>query len=457
MMEQSISQRLAQWVYDLRYEDIPAEVIAAAKRILLDTVACCLGGHRTHDVKAAGQVIQALGGRPEATVIGSTARTNAYNAALINAIQVRAMDYNDIYWKEDPSHPSDMIPAGTAMGERQGKSGRDLLLAIVIGHELEMRLCEFAHPGIRERGWHHATLTAFVSPLVAGKMLDLDPEQLAHATAIAACHSFTLGAVAAGKLSMMKNSADPLATHAGVLAALLAAAGYTGTTEIYEGKEGLYQQLGGQFESELLFADLGQDWRVPQISFKAFPTEFLTQSPVTAALKLVKDNDVQWQDVTEVRVFTIKRAVDILADPSKYHPTEKETADHSMPYCVGAAVIDKMVTPLQFLPERIADPELINFIQKIKVEADDELEAKFPGLQPARVELTLRSGETLAQSVDYAQGDPRQPMTDADLMDKFYGLTKAHMTDKHRRKIAADIAQLEKFDRIETFVSGLAT
>lgn len=455
-MEKSVSQRLAQWVYELKFEDIPDDVIAAAKRILLDSMACCLGGHHSHDAKLMRKVVSELGGRPDATIVGSRDRTNVYNAALMNAVQIRSMDYNDIYWKEDPSHPSDIIPAGIAIGELAGKSGRDLLTAVVIGHEIEMRLCEFAHPGIRERGWHHATLTAFVSPLVAGKMLGLDIDQLTHATAISACRSFTLGAVAAGKLSMMKNTADPMATHTGVLAALLAKEGYTGTIQLYEGKEGLYQELGGDFETELLFDGLGSTWRVPEISFKAFPTEFLTQSPVTAALKLIKEKDVKWQDIEEVKVFTIHRAVDILADPSKYHPTEKETADHSMPYCVGAAIMDRMVTPLQFLPERIADQTLIDFIQKIKVEADDELEAKFPKLQPSRVEFRMKSGETLGKSVDFAKGDPREPMTQDDLMDKFYGLTKPHTSDEHRRQIAADIESLEKFDRVETFVSSLA-
>jgi 2-methylcitrate dehydratase len=455
-MEQSVSHRLARWVHDLKYEDIPANVVEAAKRILLDSMACCLGGHHSHDARLAGKVIRELGGKPDATIIGSTERTNVYNAALLNAIQIRSMDYNDIYWKEDPSHPSDIIPAGIAVGELAGKSGKDLLTTIVIGHEIEMRLCEFSHPGIRERGWHHATLTAFVSPLVAGKMLDLTVDQLAHATAVAACRSFTLGAVAAGKLSMMKNTADPMATHTGVLAALLAREGYTGTIQIYEGKEGLYQELGGNFETELLFDGLGKDWRVPDISFKAFPTEFLTQSPVTAALKLVKEKNVRWEDIEEVKVFTIHRAVDILADPSKYHPAEKETADHSMPYCVGAAIMDRMVTPLQFLPERIADQKLIDFIQHIKVEADDELEAKFPKLQPSRVEFKMKSGENLIMSVDFAKGDPREPMTQEDLMDKFYGLTKPHTTDEHRKNIAADIAQLEKIDHIETFVASLA-
>lgn len=454
-MDKSISLRLAEWAHGLKYEDIPAEVITAAKRILLDSIACCLGGFHSHDSKVMRKVIDGLGGKPESSILGSTVRTNCYNAALMNAIQIRSMDYNDIYWKEDPSHPSDIIPAAIAMGERQGKSGKDLLVAIVIAHEIEMRMCEFAHPGIRERGWHHATLTAFCSPLSAGKMLDLTPEQMMHAIAISGCRSFTPGAIAAGKLSMMKNTADPLSTHAGVISALLAKEGYTGTIQIFEGKEGMYQVLGGNFETDLLFNGLGSDWRVPQIAFKAFPTEYLTQSPVTAALKLIKERNVTWDQIDEVRVFTIHRAVDILADPSKYHPKEKETADHSMPYCVGAAIMDRMVTPLQFLPERIADPKLIDFIQRIKVFADDELEARFPKVQPSRVEFTLKNGETMAMSVDYAQGDPREPMSDQDLMDKFYGLTKPYISDAQRRKIADTIAKLEKLGKVSQFVAEL--
>ncbi len=454
-MAKSVSQRLADWVYELKYEDIPPEVITAAKRILLDTMACCLGGHHSHDAGLVHKVVSAFGGKPESTILGSTEKTNCYNASLMNAVQVRAMDYNDIYWKEDPSHPSDIIPGPIALAEREGKGGKELLVAIVIGHEIEMRMCEFAHPGIRERGWHHATLTAFVSPLACGKMLGLNAEQLMHSVAISGCRSFTPGAIAAGKLSMMKNTADPMATHAGVISALLAQQGYTGTIEIFEGKEGMYKELGGNFETELLFDGLGKDWRVPQISFKAFPTEFLTQSPVTAALKLIKEKNINWEQIEEVKVYTIHRAVDILADPSKYHPKEKETADHSMPYCVGAAIMDRIVTPLQFKPERIADQKLIDFIQKIKVLADDELEKRFPATQPSRVEFKLKSGETLTKEVDFAKGDPREPMTDEDLMDKFYGLTKPHLSDDQRKQIAANINSIENFKTLDQFISAM--
>jgi 2-methylcitrate dehydratase len=454
-MEKSISRRIAEFAYNLRFEDIDPESIRHAKRFLFDTLGCALGGHRAEDCEISLGVIESLGGKPESTLIATGFRTNACMAALANALMVRVMDYNDIYWKEDPSHPSDIIPAALAVGEREGKSGKDLLVGIIIGYEIEMRLCEYVTPGIRERGWHHATLTQLVSPLVAGKMLGLSVDQLTNATGISGCHNFTLGAVAAGKLTMMKNTVDPMATQSGVMAALLAQKGFIGTEEIYEGKEGFCQQMGEGYKPEVLFDSLGREFRIKGCSFKAFPTEFLTQSPVTAALKLVKEHDIKWEDIAEVKVHTIHRAVDILADPSKYHPTSKETADHSMPYCVGAAIMDRMVTPLQFKEKRIADPKLIDLIQKIKVVADDKLEAEFPKLQPSIVDIRTMSGAAFTERVDYAKGDPRETMTDSDLMDKFYGLTADFLTEERRKEIHDMVYDMENVRSIAELMKAL--
>jgi len=454
-MEKTISRKFAEFVHNLKYEDIDPDSVRHAKRFLFDTLGCALGGHRAEDCEISLGVIEQMGGNPESTLIATGFRTNAYMASLANALMVRVMDYNDIYWKEDPSHPSDIIPAALALGEREGKSGKDLIVGIIIGHEIEMRLCEYVTPGIRERGWHHATLTQLVSPLVAGKMLDLDIEQLANAQGISGCHNFTLGAVAAGKLTMMKNTVDPMATHSGVMAALLAQKGYIGTEAIYEGKEGFCQQMGEGYKEEVLWDGLGKEFKIKDCSFKAFPTEFLTQSPVTAALKLIKEKNIQWEDVEDITVHTIARAVDILADPTKYHPTPKETADHSMPYCVGAAIMDRMVTPLQFKHERIADPKLIDFIQKIKVVASDELEKEFPKMQPSVVDIVTKDGQKHSQRVDYAKGDPRETMTDDDLMDKFYGLTADFLNEDRRKEIHDMVYDLEKVGTISELMKAL--
>jgi len=138
-----------------------------AKRLLLDSLGCALGGYLQHDVKIALAVFDEIAGDGPATVIGSGKRVDPVSASLANALMIRCMDYNDIYWKQDPSHPSDIFAAALACCERARSNGKELIVGLVLGHEFEMRLCEAAFPGIRERGWHHATLTAFAAPMVA--------------------------------------------------------------------------------------------------------------------------------------------------------------------------------------------------------------------------------------------------------------------------------------------------
>ena len=154
-------------------------------------------------------------------------------------------------------------------------------------------------PGIRERGWHHATLTAFVSPIVAGRMLHLSPKQIQHAIGISASARATLGAVTAGKLTMMKNTVDPLATQSGMLAALLAEKGYTGPEHVIDGKEGLVHCFGPEWKLNILTDGLGESWRITQCGMKAFPTEALTHTPISAVLALVKDHDLRPDDIAQ--------------------------------------------------------------------------------------------------------------------------------------------------------------
>ncbi len=230
---------------------------------------------------------------------------------------IRCMDYNDIYWKQDPSHPSDIFPAAMAGCERAKSDGKELIVGLVLGHEFEMRFCEAAFPGIRERGWHHATLTAFVSPIVAGRALHLAWEQIQHAIGISASRHATLGAVTAGKLTMMKNTVDPMATQSGVLAALMAEKGYTGPEHVVDGKEGLTHCFGPAWKLNLLTDGLGESWRITQCGMKAFPTEALTHTPISAVLDIVKSNDLKPEQVEKVQIRSLARAADILSDPEQ--------------------------------------------------------------------------------------------------------------------------------------------
>jgi 2-methylcitrate dehydratase len=442
--KEAITAGMSRWAAGLAYSQLSQEAVYQAKRFLLDSVGCALGGYQQHDVKIALEVLDEIAGRGLATVIGTGKRMDPVSASLANGLMIRCMDYNDIYWKQDPSHPSDIFPAALAGCERAKSGGKELIVGLVLGHEFEMRFGEAAFPGIRERGWHHATLTAFVSPIVAGRAMHLGWEQIQHAIGISASRHATLGAVTAGKLTMMKNTVDPMATQSGVLAALMAEKGYTGPEHVVDGKEGLTHCFGPSWKLNLLTDGLGESWRITQCGMKAFPTEALTHTPISAVLDIVKANGLKPEQVEKVQIRSLARAADILSDPSKYDPQSKETADHSLPYVIAAAIADRQVTPAQFEMKKIMDPTIRAQLKKVEVVADPEIERVFPGLQRAIVNLTTTDGRTFSKQLDYPKGDPRNPLSDAEVEEKFAALAEGVLSEGAQKKLKDAIWNLEK-------------
>jgi len=446
--KESITAKMARWAATLDYKHLSTEAVYQAKRFLLDSVGCALGGYQQYDVKIALEVLDEVAGRGPATVIGTGKRVDAVSASLANALMIRCMDYNDIYWKQDPSHPSDIFPAALAGCERAQSGGKELVVGFVLGHEFEMRFCEAAFPGIRERGWHHATLTAFVSPFVAGRALGLNWEQIQHAVGISASRHCTLGAVTAGKLTMMKNTVDPMATQSGMLAALLAEKGYTGPEHVIDGKEGLVHCYGPDWKLNVLTDGLGESWRITQCGMKFFPTEALTHAPLSAMLDLVKKNDLHPDQVAKIQIRSLARAADILSDPSKYDPHTKETADHSLPYVIAAALVDRQVTPAQFEMAKIMDPTIRAQLKKVEVVADPEIEKVFPALQKVIVTITTADGRSFTAQLDYPKGDPRNPLTDQEIEEKFTALADGVLSTQAQRKLKDAIWNLERIGSV---------
>lgn len=440
----TITAEISRWAAGVKFSDLSPEAVHQSKRFLLDSVGCALGGFRQHDVALALRVLDEVAAPGPATVIGSGKKMDVVHAAFANALMIRCMDYNDIYWKQDPSHPTDIFPAALACSERAKSDGKELMVGLVLGHEFEMRLCEAAFPGIRERGWHHATFTALVSPIVAGRMLHLPWEQIQHAIGISASARACFGAVTAGKLTMMKNTVSPMGTESGVLAALLAGEGYTGPEHIIDGKEGLVHVFGPEWKLNLLTEGLGESWRITQCGMKFFPTEALTHAPISATLDLIKEHDLKPEQIAKVHIRSLARAADILADPSKYDPRSKETADHSLPYCIAAAIVDRQVTPAQFTPEKINDPQVRAQLRKVEVVADPEIERVFPALQRVAVTITTTDGKAFSKQLDYPKGDPRNPLSDLEVEEKFAALADGVIGRTRQQRVRDAIWNLEK-------------
>ncbi|MBE0635309.1 MmgE/PrpD family protein [Candidatus Bipolaricaulota bacterium] len=452
----SLSRKMAQFALSLTYDQIPAASRKEAKRFLLDSVGCALAALDHEDMRQAYDYIQMLGGHEQATVIGHGVKTNLGNATLMNALLIRAMDYNDIYWKQDPSHPSDIIPAALAPAEYRGLNGRDLLVGILIAYELEMRLCLTAHPGVREVGWHHASLTQFVSPLVAARMFGLTEDQAVAACGISGSSHFTLGGVVAGHLTNMKNTADPMATEAGVRAAMLASTGYSGPVELFEGKEGVFEVIGNvKWDANEMLAGLGEKFLITECGYKAFPTEALTHQPITAVMEVMAENGINPHKVAEVLVETTTRGADILSDPSKYEPRTKETADHSLPYCVAVAVTKGNVLPSDFEDEALTDPFVWEMLGKIKVVANAQIDALFPGVKRAIVTITMQDGSSFTKQADHAKGRAESPLSDEELIAKFRSNASHAMGESQMDKIVDATFALEDIESVGAYMKLL--
>ncbi len=454
--DQFASWTISKWASSLSYSDLSLGAISAAKLFLFDSFGCALGGSRQHDLKITLDHFKEMKGAPTCTVFGSGFKTDPVTASFLNALCIRAMDYNDIYWKADPSHPSDLISGPLSICEMKNLGGKDLILGTVIAYEIEMRLAEFGIPGIREYGWHHATLTAIASPVAAGAVLGLDPQQIQQAIGISASPNMCLGAVTAGKLTNMKNTVDPAATRAGVEAALLAKRGYSGPEHVIEGKESFihcFEKFGGKFDLSLLVDDLPKDnkseYRITKCGMKSFPIEALSHAPLSAMMKIVKEKSLNPSEVKEIKVEVIARAADILGDPAKYRPTSKETADHSLPYSLAVGLVDGMVTPLQFKQERIDDESLHQVMDKVKVLPNDEFESLFPEYQPSRVTITLENGSTYQERVDVPKGDPRDPMSEEEIAVKFNALGEEVVGLDSCKKLKDLIMNIENENSLE--------
>jgi len=437
---ETVSQRWAKFALGLNYENIPSVAIKEAKRFLLDSLGCAFSALNNKDTQAAYDYIQDLGGKKQATVIGWGTKANLPQATLMNSLLIRALDYNDIYWEQDPSHPSDIIPAILSTGEFKKKSGKEVLLGIVLVYELEMRLCKAAFPGVREIGWHHATLTQFVSPVVAGRILDLNEEEIVAAIGISGSSHFTLGGVVAGHLTNMKNAADSFAVESGVRAALLASKGYTGPVEVFEGKEGLFEVLDKvKWDRDVLTKGLGEKFLINQCGYKA-----------------MQENNLNPKEVKEILVETTTRGADILSDPSKFKPNTKETADHSLPYCIAVAVTKGNVLPSDFEEDALRDPFIWSLLDKIKVVANPEIDALFPKVKRAVVTIKTSQGEYKKQE-DFAKGQPERPLSEEELISKFKANSEKKISPSRMEDIIKATQELENIDEIGKYMTLLVS
>ncbi|HYC47761.1 MAG TPA: MmgE/PrpD family protein [Burkholderiales bacterium] len=453
-----VIQSLADFALGLSFDKLPASTVTAAKRVILDTLGCAIGAVGCEPARIAAALATPAVEGPDsgvATIIGSGEHASLKRAILVNGILNRYLDYGDVYWKRDVPHPSEVVTVALACAEVAGLSGRAFIETMLAGYEAQLRMCDaFAFQVL---GMHAASAGGFVAPLMIGRARGMDASAIAHAVALNGARHLIFSGLAKGELSMAKAIAFPLSAVEAVGACDLAAKGFTGPVGILDWLfEARPQVLEDATRPEIDVAF--ERYRVEQVTLKRFPVQFEIQSGVEAAVALAaRLPGPALESIEDVTVTTRPITRERTADPKKYRPSNRETADHSMPCAVAMALADGRLGAEQFEADRWAAPDVATLMGRIKVVGDDALEASYPNGRPARVVVRLKDGRELTEFVPVPLGDARRPMSQDDVRRKFSELAAHCMSAERIDAIVATVERLEHLPRVSELTALLSS
>lgn len=437
--------RLAAYVSQGTFDSLPAQAVHECRRRLIDSVACAAAAFREPSSAQMREFASGYQGEPGARIWGTGARTSVEMAAFTNGAAIRYLDYNDTFFGQAAGHPSDIIGALVAVAEAQGRDGRALLTAIVLSYEVFCGLCDSVPLG--KRGLDHATSAAVGAAAGAAKLLGLDEARIGQALAMALAPNLHLFNVRRGALSEWKGLAGPNGARNGVFAALLARAGLTGPTGVVDGEGGLCDVLG-KFE-----------WKVgaralPLITathIKFHPACYHGQSAMDAAMAL--RGRVAIDDIERIDVATHDASFQTMAgDPQRWAPENRETADHSLPYTVCVALRDGVIRADSFADAQIREPRIRALMARVHVTNSPEMTALFPGQSQARVTITTRDGRTLEHLQNHPRGHALNPLSDAELEEKFIAAYASWGDAQAARRTLAALWKADGATRVSTLV-----
>ncbi len=438
--------QLVDYTLENGYETLPETVTEACKDRILDTLGCVAAGYE-HPVSVTARK---LAGRysmdTPATILGSGQRTAPVMAAFANSVMLRVLDMSDTYRVLSGGHPSDIMGAAFAAAELGDPSGQSLIAAIAIGYEVYCGCC--AAIDLNSQGWDQPVYGVIASALAAGKLMGLDREQLGHAVALAAVPNMATIQTRKGELSAWKGCAGANAARNGLFAALLAQEGITGPTMPFDGKFGL-AEIVGPIDWPLTPGE--PPHRIATTNLKSFPICYHGQAATWAAVELHDGLDIG--EIESVDIQTYNRSFEMMASsPANWSPKTRETADHSLPYVVGSALLHGAIDESTFSDAALRDPEIGALMQRITVEEDPSLSAKHPEYSPSRVTVRLKNGREITKDVDAAKGDHMNPMTSTEVQRKFKGLFSAYGSDKQTDDVIDTVGRLETLPDIGALI-----
>jgi 2-methylcitrate dehydratase len=437
-----LEERLVSFTQAQQFSEIEPQVLRAIKLRFIDTMGCALAGYNERPAAIARSLAAKVSSTLQAGVIGTASKSSPEMAAFANTTMIRCLDLNDDYFGKDGPHPSDLIGAVLAAADAADTDGASFITSVAVAYEVLCTLVDAV--GIRERGWDYVTYTSLASALGAGKAFKLSENALRDCLSLAATANSTLGQTRLGELSMWKGMASANACRNGLFACLLAQAGVSGPYQSFEGKSGFVQQITGPLDLSYLGAS---PLRAGIVYLKNWPVFYSAQAAVDAAMTLREK--VQSADIKSLVVDSYQRLLGRGAtDAEKWAPKSRETADHSVPFCVAVAVLDGDITSHTFDSERFLDRDVIEMMAKVTLREDPEFTRQYPARWNCRIVAETFAGARHEVHVLYPKGHPENPFSETEVEEKFIRLAKPSLGMERCRAFIDWAWRMEKADHI---------
>lgn len=422
----SVTDHVADFITRTGAQAIPPDVMHLGRRSVVDGIGLALAGATSQTGRIVRRYLASLGIESPhgSTIVGSVARVPARFAAFANGVSIHADDYDDtqLAVQKDRvygllTHPTaPALPPALALAERERKSGRDLMTAYHVGVEVECKVAEAILPRHYQHGFHTTgTVGAIGAAATASKLLGLDRETTRRA--------LSLGATQAGALrenfgTMTKPFHAGRAAEAGVVAAELAALDFTASPNGLEAERGFFRAAGGGYTAEMIVGKLGNPWTFasPGVSIKPHPSGSLTHPGMAVMMDLIERHDLRPERISRVSVGTNHNMPNALIH---HRPRTELQAKFSMEFCMAILLLERKAGLSQFTDEVVNRPDVQAMITKIDFDTHREAEAAGFDRMTTIVEVETSDGRVVRGVADFGKGSPANPMSDAELSDKF--------------------------------------
>lgn len=426
-----IAEKLAEYAFNLKYEDLSKETVHQVKRHFVDALGCAIGAQKEKPI----EIIKKTFPKRDASL----------NALLYGAM-IRYFDYNDTYLSKEPAHPADNFGGVLAAAEMMKSSPKEFIVAAALGYEIQCRFCDIA--SLRAHGWDHVIYGAISQALAVGKLMKLNKDQLAQAININLSTNISSRQVReASELSMWKALAFSNVARNAVISCMLAKQGMTGPNEIFEGKYGIMKMLSAKMDfSAGNFGKNKSHFKILDCWLKNWPAEIHSQSVIHAALELRKDiPDID--KIKKIEIESHEAGYTIIGSgEEKWNPKTRETADHSIPYLVGAVLHNGTITPKSFSPSALSNKNVLKTVAKVSVKEDPRLTKMYPESAPNRIRIIMNDGRKLEKEVLHHRGHSKNKMGDKEIENKFNRLTAKYLSETKRKAILEKAWKMDNFD-----------